>query len=137
MDVFLVFIVNNLYYFAAIVQAAIVNTLSKSNVEGYAVSNFVSYTLTAPPPAPRQSHLFCQENYSKFKNSRIVAMAMGPFNVATNKYAFNFNWFGPPRGFLLVQSQELKTSLDDSGMLGLSKSPSQLHFLSIYEDICT
>jgi len=64
-------------------------------------------------------------------------MAMGPFNVATNKDAFNFNWFGPPRGFLLVQSQELKSSLDDSGMLGLSKSPSQLHFHSIYEDICT
>jgi hypothetical protein len=47
--VFLVFIVNNLYYFAAIVQAAIVNKLSKSNVEGHAVSNFVSYTLTATP----------------------------------------------------------------------------------------
>lgn len=130
--VFLVLIVNNLYYLAASHRRY---TFMVKCRRPCRVEFWVLYTYRYPPT--RHSRLFCQENYSKFKNSRIVAMATWPFNVATNKYAFNFNWFGPPRGFLLVQSQEMKTSLDDSGMLGLSMSPSQLHFLSIYEDICT
>jgi hypothetical protein len=106
--VFLVLIVSNLYYLAAIEQAAIVNILPKSNIEeGHAVSNFWSYTLTATPHTA----------LSPFLSRKLLKI---------QKFQINTHSISSVE-FLLVQSQELKTSFD-SGTLGLTIAPFEIFF---------